>query len=887
MANNKIFLLDASSYVFRAYHAVTFLTNSKSFPTNAIYGFINMFNKLLKDFDPKYLVAVFDSGGTSFRNEIYKDYKANRGEAPEDISLQFPKIIEYLKASGIKTIMMENYEADDLIGSIAEKFKKDNKVAIISGDKDFVQLIDKNVSMIDTMKGKTTNIKGVKEKYGLSPELMIDFFALIGDSIDNIPGVRGIGPKTAGPLIEKYGSIENLYKNLDDIDKERTRNLLIENMENAKLSKLLVTIKKDLSVDESIEDFKILPPNFADLNDLFKELEFDSLIMDKKTEASQVSSDYKIINSEKDFENLIDNLKKERFVSLDLETTSIFPISAKIIGLSFSYKTGSAFYIPVAHTENAPQLDLNYVLKKLKPILESSDIKKIGQNLKYEYIILKNYGISLKGLYFDTMVAAHMIDSSLQTYSLDNLARRFLDYKMISYKEVTKVNKKTISFAEVSIDQASTYSCEDADITLKLFEFLKEKLEKYQLIESYINYEIPFIKVLADIEFAGVNIDIKRLSKLSKEFKKVIGKIEEDIYGFIGKEINLNSPMQLREVLFNKLGLKPNKKTKTGEYSTDSQTLQGIMDQHEVVNQILSYRFYSKLQTTYIDALPGLIDKETKKIHTSYNQVGTSTGRLSSSSPNLQNIPIKTKEGKRIRDSFSSIGPKKLILSADYSQIELRLLAHFSSDALMVESFIANDDIHSITAGEIFNVHKSKVDENQRRLAKTINFGILYGIGSKRLSQQINQDTKTAKVFIEKYFDKYKSIKDYFQETIDITKKKGYSETILNRRRYLPDINSNNFMLRAAGERAAINSPIQGSTADIIKMAMILINNDKSLLKDCSMIMQVHDELVFEVAEDKVKEVSKKIENYMISCITLNVPLVVDIGFGKTWADSH
>lgn len=887
MANNKIFLLDASSYVFRAYHAVTFLTNSKSFPTNAIYGFINMFNKLLKDFDPKYLVAVFDSGGTSFRNEIYEDYKANRGEAPEDISLQFPKIIEYLKASGIKTIMMENYEADDLIGSIAEKFKKDNKVAIISGDKDFVQLIDKNVSMIDTMKGKTTNIKGVKEKYGLSPELMIDFFALIGDSIDNIPGVRGIGPKTAGPLIEKYGSIENLYKNLDDIDKERTRNLLIENMENAKLSKLLVTIKKDLSVDESIEDFKILPPNLADLNDLFKELEFDSLIMDKKTEASQVSSDYKIINSKKDFENLIDNLKKERFVSLDLETTSIFPISAKIIGLSFSYKTGSAFYIPVAHTENAPQLDLNYVLKKLKPILESSDIKKIGQNLKYEYIILKNYGISLKGLYFDTMVAAHMIDSSLQTYSLDNLARRFLDYKMISYKEVTKVNKKTISFAEVSIDQASTYSCEDADITLKLFEFLKEKLEKYQLIESYINYEIPFIKVLADIEFAGVNIDIKRLSKLSKEFKKIIGKIEKDIYGFIGKEINLNSPMQLREVLFNKLGLKPNKKTKTGEYSTDSQTLQGIMDQHEVVNQILSYRFYSKLQTTYIDALPGLIDKETKKIHTSYNQVGTSTGRLSSSSPNLQNIPIKTKEGKRIRDSFSSIGPKKLILSADYSQIELRLLAHFSSDALMVESFIANDDIHSITAGEIFNVHKSKVDENQRRLAKTINFGILYGIGSKRLSQQINQDTKTAKVFIEKYFDKYKSIKDYFQETIDITKKKGYSETILNRRRYLPDINSNNFMLRAAGERAAINSPIQGSAADIIKMAMILINNDKSLLKDCSMIMQVHDELVFEVAEDKVKEVSKKIENYMISCITLNVPLVVDIGFGKTWADSH
>ncbi|MDC0897218.1 DNA polymerase I [Desulfobacterota bacterium] len=887
MNPKKIFLLDASSYVFRAYHAVSFLTNSKSFPTNAIYGFVNMFNKLLKDFKPEYLVAVFDSGGSSFRTDIYEQYKANRGEAPEDISLQFPKIIEYLEASGIKTIKMDNYEADDLIGSIAEKFKDKNKISIISGDKDFVQLIDKNVNMIDTMKGKTTNIKEVQEKYDLNPDSMIDFFALVGDSIDNIPGVKGIGPKTAAPLIKEYGSIENLYKNLEKLEKERVKNLLIEYSEDAKLSKILVTIKKDLLINDNIEDFKISNPNIDSLNTLFKELEFDSFIKEKETEVSNTQSNYQTILKEEDFKNLLKILHKQEYLSLDLETTSVLAISAKIVGISFSFKPETGYYIPLGHTENIEQLDVDYVLKNLKPILENRNIRKIGQNLKYETIIFKNYDINLNGIFFDTMIAAHSIDSSLQSYSLDNLARRFLDYKMISYKDVTKVDKKSIPFADVSIDKATTYSCEDADITLKLYSFLIERLKKYNLLENYLDYEIPFIKVLADIEFAGVNIDVKRLAKLSKEFYKIVTDIQGRIYKLIGKEINLNSPMQLREVLFNQLGLKPNKKTKTGEFSTDSQTLQGIIDQHDVVELILSYRFYSKLQTTYIDALPGLIDEGTKRIHTSYNHVGTSTGRLSSSSPNLQNIPIKTSEGKRIRDSFSSANKNKLIMSADYSQIELRLLAHFSLDSLMVESFNANDDIHSITAGEIFNIEKDKVTEEQRRLAKTINFGILYGIGSKRLSQQINQDSKTAKSFIEKYFNKYNSVKSYFQKTIDNTRSKGYSETILNRRRYLPDINSNNFMLRAAGERAAINSPIQGSAADIIKMAMILINKDKDLSQHCSMIMQVHDELVFEVDQMKVKEVSKKIENYMISCITLDVPLVVDIGFGNTWAESH
>ena len=887
MSSKKLFLLDASSYVFRAYHAVSFLTNSKNFPTNAIYGFVNMFNKLLKDFDPEYIVAVFDSGSVSFRNEIYDEYKANRGEAPEDISLQFPKIIEYLEARGIKTIKMDNFEADDLIGSIAEKFKDKNKISIISGDKDFVQLIEKNVNMIDTMKGKVTNIKQVEEKYGLKPKSMVDFFALVGDSIDNIPGVPGIGPKTAAPLIKKYGSIENLYENVQQVEKERIKNLLIDYEDEAKLSKLLVTIKRDLDISDEIDDFKINKADNKKLNNLFKELEFDSFIEEDKKDLSSTTAEYNLVLSKTDLNNLLKNLRKQKFLSLDLETDSVFPIKAEIVGISFSFKPGTGFYIPIGHSEDTKQLKINDVLKTIKPILEDSKIKKIGQNLKYEFLIFKKYGINLNGIFFDTMIAAHFIDSSLQSYSLDNLARRFLDYKMISYKDVTKIDKKTIPFKDVSIEKASTYSCEDADITLRLYNFLLDKLTSYNLLDNFFKYEIPFITVLGEIEFAGVSINIKSLQNLSKEFNKIINNIEEKIYNLIGKEFNINSPLQLREILFNELGLKSKKKTKTGEFSTDSQTLQAIAEQHLVINEILSYRFYSKLQTTYIDALPDLIDKDTKKIHTSYNQVGTTTGRLSSSSPNLQNIPIKTSEGKRIRDSFSSASDKKLILSADYSQIELRLLAHFSNDLLMVESFKENKDIHSITAGEIFDVSLSEVDESQRRLAKTINFGILYGIGAKRLSQQINQDIKTSKLFIERYFNKYASVRNYFQKIIDITKNKGYSETILNRRRYLPDINSNNFMLRAAGERAAINSPIQGSAADIIKMAMILINNDKSLVKHCSMIMQVHDELVFEVDEKKVDIVSKKIENHMINCITLNVPLVVDIGFGNTWADSH
>jgi len=887
MSSKKIFLLDASSYVFRAYHAITYLTNSKGFPTNAIYGFINMINKLLEEFNPEYFIAVFDPGGDTFRNDIFDQYKANRGEAPEEISLQFPKVIEYLKARGIKIISMDNYEADDVIGSLAKKFKSKFEISILSGDKDFTQLVDEKVNIIDTMKGKTISTKQVIEKYGLKPDQMIDFFSLVGDSVDNIPGVKGIGPKTAQDLLSKYKTLGSIYKNLNKIDKPRIRNLLSTYKDNAELSKELVTIKTDLKISCSTNDLRILEPDLTKLNSLFSELEFDSLISKNENSKIKKNSNYKSILKEDEFEKLLTDLERARFLSVDLETTSPNPIEASIVGISFCYNAGSAFYIPLMHEENTNQLRFDYVLESLKPILENEKIKKIGQNIKYEIIVFSKYGIDLSGIYFDTMIAAHYLDSSLQNYSLDNLSRRLLDYKMISYKEVTTIDKKIIPFSGVKIDIATTYSCEDADVIFRLFKLFRDKLKKYKLLKNFESYEIPFTVVLADMERTGVNINPKKLKILSKQFGKLVKDTEDKVYKLVGKSFNINSPLQLREILFSKLNLKPFKKTKKGEFSTDSESIQNIIDQHEVLVEILSFRFYSKLKSTYLDALPELINPKTNRVHSSYNQVGTATGRLSSNNPNLQNIPIKTIEGKKIREAFAPSDKDCIILSADYSQIELRLLAHFSQDPAMMESFNLDDDIHTKTASEIFNIKEDEVDENQRRIAKTINFGILYGIGPKRLSLQINQDFKTAKSYIEKYFDRYRYVRRFFEEIVDLTRKRGYSETILKRRRYISNINSRNSILRAAGERAAINLPIQGSASDIIKVAMISINNDYSLKDKCKMIIQVHDELIFEVKKQKIRHVSKQITEHMENCIKLKVPLKVELGSGKTWADSH
>ncbi|NSW96150.1 DNA polymerase I [bacterium] len=882
-----LYILDASSYVFRAYHAIGLLTNSKGFPTNAIFGFINMFNKFIMETKPEYFVAVFDSGGKSFRNEIYDDYKANRGEAPEDISLQFPKIIEYLKLRGICVMSKENFEADDIIGSLSKKFQAKNKITIISGDKDFTQLINKKTIMLDTMKNRVTDEKEVLSKYGLKPEQMIDYFSLVGDSIDNIPGVRGIGPKTALSLIDKFKTLDNLYKNIKKIDKERIKNLLEENKELAYISKELVTINTNLEITDDFNQFKISSSNNQELNDFFKELEFDSMIDDDFNKSDLRDTKYSIINNKKDFMKLKKSLSRIKEFSLDLETTSINALDAEIVGIAISYNSDEGFYIPLSHETDIDQLDLNYVLENLKEILESSKIKKIGQNLKYEILVFKNYSINLGGIYFDTMVASHFLDSSLQSYSLDNLSRRFLDHKMLSYKDITKIEKKEISFKQVPVDVAMSYACEDSDITYKLYCIFKDKLLDKDLLVQFHKNEMPFVSVLANLESNGVFIDSKKLNDISAKFEKKINKIEKTIYKSVGYEFNINSTLQLRDILFDKLKLKPFKKTKKGEFSTDSESLQSIEDQHSIVKEILAYRFYSKLKSTYLDSLPELINVNSNRVHTSYNQTGTSTGRLSSSNPNLQNIPIKTDEGKQIRESFSSPKDDSVIISADYSQIELRLLAHFSSDPTMLKSYKNNEDIHLNTASEIFEVPINKITSQQRSLAKTINFGIIYGIGPKRLSLQIDSDIKTAKEYIEKYFSRYSRVKNYFEDTISYTRENGYIETILNRKRYLKDINSKNFILRSANERAAINTPIQGSAADVIKLAMININQDKELKNYAKLVIQVHDELVFECKKDKVDYVSKKVKNYMENSIKIKVPLKVDINKGQSWSDAH
>ena len=885
--SKHLYILDASSYVFRAYHAIGLLTNSKGFPTNAIFGFINMFNKFIMESKPEYFVAVFDSGGKSFRNEIYDDYKANRGEAPEDISLQFPKIIEYLKLRGICVMSQENFEADDIIGSLSKKFQAKNKITIISGDKDFTQLINKKTIMLDTMKNRVTDDKEVLSKYGLKPEQMIDYFSLVGDSIDNIPGVRGIGPKTAQSLIDKFKTLDNLYKNIKKIDKERIKNLLEENKELAYISKELVTINTNLEITDDFNQFKISSSNNQQLNNFFKELEFDSMIDDDFTQSDLRDTKYSIVNNKKDFMKLKKSLSRIKEFSLDLETTSINALDAEIVGIAISYNSEEGFYIPLSHETDIDQLDLNYVLENLKEILESSKIKKIGQNLKYEILVFKNYSINLGGIYFDTMVASHFLDSSLQSYSLDNLSRRFLDHKMLSYKDITKIEKKEISFKQVPVDVAMNYACEDSDITYKLYCIFKDKLLDKDLLVQFHKNEMPFVSVLANLESNGVFIDSKKLNDISAKFEKKINKIEKTIYKSVGYEFNINSTLQLRDILFDKLKLKPFKKTKKGEFSTDSESLQSIENQHSIIKELLAYRFYSKLKSTYLDSLPELINVNSNRVHTSYNQTGTSTGRLSSSNPNLQNIPIKTDEGKQIRESFSSPKNDSVIISADYSQIELRLLAHFSGDPTMLKSYKNNEDIHLNTASEIFEVPINKITSQQRSLAKTINFGIIYGIGPKRLSLQIDSDIKTAKEYIEKYFSRYSRVKNYFEDTISFTRENGYIETILNRKRYLKDINSKNFILRSANERAAINTPIQGSAADVIKLAMININQDKELKNYAKLVIQGHDELVFECKKDKVEYVSKKVKNYMENSIKIKVPLKVDINKGQSWSDAH
>ena len=904
MKERVLYLIDGSSYIFRAYHAIRSLSTSKGSPTNAIYGFTSMIFKFLKDYSPEYLGIVFDSKGKTFRDEIYPLYKANRDEAPDDFKIQVPKIFEMVDSLGIPQVQIEGYEADDIMGTIAKEMEeKGISVVLVTGDKDFCQLVSEKVTLIDTMRDKKTGIKEVIQRFGVPPESVIDVFALSGDATDNIPGVRGVGEKTASELIGKFRTIESLYENLNELP-QRQRDLLEANKESAILSKRLVTIETSIPMSVSLEGFEYKGFNKEKLREIFEELEFKSLLRELgdnekvqqeiaiiESSGGKVSyDDYHLVLTEMDFDMVLKRIDLTKEVSIDLETTSQSPMRAEIVGIALSPASHESYYIPVAHRstvfDSTKQLNSKYVLEKLKPIVEDNLIKKIGQNLKYEFIVLERNGLRLRGISCDTMVAAHLIDASRLSYSLDELAKHYLEHKTITYKDVTGIGRDKINFEEVELERAKVYACEDADVAMILSKKLASELEKLTLLDVFKDIELKFIEVLALVEMNGVKVNSELLERLSIDFEKSLEKIAEEVYAQVGFRFNLNSPIQLREILFDKLGLPQKKMTKSGEASTDVEVLTELSKFHPVPEKVLEHRGLSKLKSTYIDSFPKLINPRTRRIHTSFNQAGTSTGRLSSSDPNLQNIPVKTPEGRRIREAFI---PEDgfLLLSADYSQIELRLLAHFSEDDSLVSAFLAGSDIHNRTAAEIFGVSEDLVTPEMRRRSKTINFGIIYGISPFGLSKQLGISNTIAKSYINEYFKRYRRVKSYTEASIREAERQGYAVTLLGRRRPIPELKSKDRTTRGIGERTAINTPIQGSAADIIKIAMIKIQERLSRDYRSRMILQVHDELLFEIHESEIDDLSRIIKKEMEKAWQLRVPLRVDIGIGKNWAEAH
>ncbi len=890
-AKKSLYLIDGSSYIFRAFFAIRQnLSNSKGMPTNALYGFVNMLQKVVREKKPDYLAVIFDSKEKTFRHEIYSEYKANRSAPPEDLVPQFPYFEPLVQSFNIVSLKKPGFEADDIIGTLAKQGESSGyEVTIVSGDKDMMQLVSPNVCMLDTMKNKTIGIEGVIEKFGVPPEKVIEAMSLIGDSSDNIPGVKGIGPKNAADLIQKFETLENLYDNLDSIDKQKQREKIENDKENAFLSRKLVAIDTDVKLEVTIEDLKFQNPNQNKINEFFRELEFDSLIVDTEEEqgAGNEEKEYKTILDEESLDQLILDLEKAGEFAVDLETTSKRPMQAEIVGISFSHQASQAYYIPLDHRYlGAPkQLDKNETLNKLKPILENPKIQKYGHNIKYDLIVFRNEGVNLNGIGFDSMLASYVLNPSKNNHNMDDLAWELLKHKTIQYKDVAGSGVKQIGFEEVEIEKATEYAAEDSDITW-IFKQKMEPLLKDETLDLYKNMEVPLIEVLADIEMVGVLLDISKLKELSKRLEGDLIKAEEEIYEIAEEKFSINSPKQLSKILFEKLELPVIKKTKTG-YSTDVSVLEELAAKHPLPEKILTYRQLSKLKSTYVDALPEEVNSKTGRVHTSFNQTVAATGRLSSSDPNLQNIPIKSDVGKEIRSAFI-VEDGNSMFSADYSQIELRIMAHLSDDPALISAFKKGEDVHSRTAAEILGRSIEDIGESERRMAKAVNFGIIYGLSAFGLSRQLKISPKEAKAFIDQYFQLYKNVKKYMEETVQESAKRGYTITLMNRKRYLPDLNSKNHQARKAAERIAINSPVQGSAADLIKAAMINLHRKlKEKNMRSQMILQVHDELVFECAPNEKSALEPLVKREMEGVYDLKAPLLVDTGWGSNWNEAH
>ncbi|MBM4349657.1 MAG: DNA polymerase I [Deltaproteobacteria bacterium] len=886
MSNHpRLFLIDGSSYIYRAFYAIRHLSNSKGFPTNAIYGFTQMLLKVLKDHQPDYLAVVFDSKAPTFRSEVYKEYKANRPAMPDGLIPQIPYIKRIIEGYRIATLEMDGYEADDLIGTVAKGMAPEVEVVIITGDKDILQLVSDRIQVYDTMKEKRIGVEEVRQRFGVSPGQVVEVMGLAGDAVDNIPGVPGIGEKTAIELIKAFGSIDHLLDHLDQVPQKKLKEKLENHGELARLSRRLATIQTDVPITFRKEDFVLSSPDPGSLRGLFKELEFNKLLRELPGEVSEgkPDRDYRLVTDRDQFLSLLQDLKGSKCFAIDIETTSPYPMWAQLVGISLSHTPDQAFYIPLGH-RYGEQLPLDWALERLKPLLEDEGVKKVGQNIKYDWIVLKHHGITLQGIFFDTMIASYLLNPTKHNHNLGEIAREHLDREVTDYKEVT--GGKSVTFDEVDLEKARDYSCEDAEVTFQLFHLLLPKLREGGFEELFKQVEMPLAIVLAKMERNGVKIDIDLLSDFSKEIENQLLRKTDQIYGLANEVFNINSSQQLGKILFDKLKLPVIKKTKTG-YSTDVEVLEKLSLHHDLPLEILGYRNLSKLKSTYIDALPKLLHPETGRVHTSYNQTVTATGRLSSSDPNLQNIPIRTDEGNRIRQAFI---PEKgyVIVSADYSQIELRILAHLSQDEVLIEAFRRDEDIHSRTASEIFGVLLENVTPVMRREAKVINFGIIYGMSAYGLSQQLKIEPKIAQIYIDEYFKKYTGVQTYTRGIVDEARKKGFVTTLLNRRRYLPEINSPTVAIRQSSERMAINTPLQGTAADIIKVAMIRIQNRlEEFHLSTKMIMQVHDELVFEVPEEEIQKTLPMIQKEMETVMELTIPLKVSISSGKNWAEAH
>ncbi len=846
--------------------------------------------KLLDDKSPEYGVVAFDVKGPTFRHKIFKDYKATRPPMPEDMAVQIPYIKEVVHGLNLVVLEKQGYEADDIIGTIARLGQEQGyNVVIVSGDKDFRQILSENTVMWDSMNDKLTDSSTIRRDYGIEPEQIIQVMALSGDTSDNIPGIPGVGEKTAINLIQQFGSIENVFEHTDQVTRPSLRSKLEQFKEQAYLSKKLVTINSAVPLDITPDDLRLKLPQKERLAEIFRELEFKSLV-DRFSEHAELSKkDYRLILKIEELESLTESIRKKGLFCLDTETTSKNALNAELVGISFCLEPGTAYYAPLGHTSRGKgsQIDIDEALILLKGILCDDKVKKIGQNIKYDAEVLARYGINLEGLSFDTMIASYLIDPTLRQHNLDYLAQHYLGYKMISYDEVTDHNRD-ISFASVDVDRAKEYSCEDAEITLLLKTVLEDKLKETDNYALFQDLEMKLIPVIMEMEMTGIKIDVDFFKKMSKKFADELSGIESRIFDLTGEKFNINSPQQLGYILFEKLKLPVKKKTKKRSgYSTDVEVLTELAGIHEIPSLLLRFRTISKLKSTYLDALVSLVNPATGRVHTSYNQTVTATGRLSSSNPNLQNIPIRTDEGREIRKGFVA-DSNHLLLSADYSQIELRVFAHYSVDPVLLEAFESGEDIHTRTAAEVFDLDPKMVTPEMRRMAKTINFGIIYGMGPIKLAKELGISKKVAQAYLDNYYERYKGVKDFKEKVVSQAVQNGYVATLLKRRRYLPNINSENGNLRGEAERAAINTPIQGTAADLIKMAMINIA-DRLKREDLKtkMLLQVHDELVFEVPKGELPVTSKIIKDEMEGVYRLNIPLKVDINWGTNWGEAH